>query len=75
MLSMVVTVWNRALQASTKRRWSIVWVLFLAPRVISPAISTSGVLPRAAAISDVPHCVSPGPQVTIATPTLPVVRA
>ena len=37
---------NRALLASTKRRWSIVWVLFLAPASISPAISTSGVLPR-----------------------------
>ena len=74
MLSMLVMVWNRALLASTKRRWSIDWVLFLAPASISPAISTSGVLPRYAAISEVPHCVRPGPQVTIATPILPVVR-
>ena len=75
MLSMLVMVWKRALLASAKRRWSIDCMLFFAPASISPAISTIGVLPRYAAISEVPHCVSPGPQVTIATPTLPVVRA
>ena len=74
MLSRLVTVKNRALLASAKRRWSIDCVLFFAPGWISPAITTSGVLPRYAAISEVPHCVRPGPQVTIATPILPVVR-
>ncbi len=43
--------------------------------MISPAIITTGVLPRQAAISEAPYCVRPGPQVTIATPILPVVPA
>ena len=41
----------------------------------SPANTTSGMLPRAAVVSAVMICVKPGPQVTVATPTLPVWRA
>jgi len=74
MLSMLVTVWNRAEHASVNRFWSIDWVLFLDPGLISPVTTTSCERLRAAMISTVPSCVRPGPHVTIATPTLPVVR-
>jgi len=74
MLSALVMLTKRALLASAKRRWSMLCILFLAPAGISPTTSTSCERLRAAMISEVPHCVRPGPQVTMATPTLPVVR-
>ena len=46
-----------------------------APIGESPANTTIGMLPRAAIVSAVMIWVKPGPQVTEATPTLPVARA
>ncbi|MND01722.1 hypothetical protein D3C83_208280 [compost metagenome] len=55
--------------------WSIPWLYQPIRSGASPANTTSGRCARTAAGSAVINCVTPGPQVTVATPTSAVLRA
>ena len=55
--------------------WSISWLYQPLFSGASPANTTSGRWARTAAGSAVINCVTPGPQVTVATPTSPFFRA
>ena len=55
--------------------WSIAWLYHPLFSGASPANTTSGRRARTAAGSAVINCVTPGPQVTVATPASQVLRA
>jgi hypothetical protein len=58
--------------ALTSGACSIAWLYHLALIGLSPANTTSGTRARVAVERMVLICVTPGPQVTEATPVLPV---
>ena len=61
--------------AVTRGAWSISWLYQPLFSGASPANTTSGRWARTAAGSAVMSCVTPGPQVTVATPTSRLLRA